>query len=81
MRLISIKNRQVVAIREAGREDSDTLLTFLHKTGGESDFLTFGPGELPVLATDMEAFLEESVKAKYRIMMLALVEGIVIGSL
>lgn len=81
MRLISIKNRQIVAVREAGREDSHNLLTFLHKTGGESDFLTFGPGELPVLAKDMEAFLEESIKAKNRIMMLALVEGKVIGSL
>jgi len=70
-----------VLIREAIKEDAPELIAYLHKIGGESDFLTFGSGELTVSVSDEEAMLEESRNAKNKIMILALVGNKVIGCL
>lgn len=68
-------------IREAIKVDAAELVVYLHKIGGESNFLTFGLGELLVSVSDEEAILEESHNAKNKIMILALVGNKVIGCL
>jgi len=62
-----------VQIREAVKEDATELVTYLHKIGNESDFLTFGPGELSVSVSAEEVILEESRNANNKIMILDLV--------
>ena len=81
MKSIYLKNGQTVLIREPIREDAPELVTYLQKIGGESDFLTFGPGEFSVSVSDEEAMLEENRNVKNKIMILALVENNVIGCL
>ena len=68
-------------IREAVKADATELVAYLHKIGGESDFLTFGLGELSVSVSEEAATLEESRNAKNKIMILALVGNKVIGCL
>lgn len=41
-------------IREAVKEDATELVAYLHKISGESNFLTFGPGELSVSVSAKE---------------------------
>ena len=81
MKTIHLKNGQAVLLREAIKEDASELVIYLQKIGNESDFLTFGPGELSVSVSDEEAILEESRTAKNKIMLLALVGSKVIGCL
>ncbi|MDI6878716.1 MAG: GNAT family protein [Desulfitobacteriaceae bacterium] len=81
MKLIQLKNGQTVLLREAVKEDAPELVTYLHKIGGESDFLTFGYGELSVSVNDEEALLEDSRNAQNKIMILALVGDKIIGNL
>jgi RimJ/RimL family protein N-acetyltransferase len=70
-----------VLIREAVKEDATELVAYLHKIGSESNFLTFGPGELSVSVSAEEVMLEESRNANNKIMILALVGNKVIGCL
>lgn len=81
MKSIQLKNGQTVLLREAVKEDAPELVTYLHKIGGESDFLTFGFGELSVSVNDEEALLDDSRNAQNKIMILALVGGKIIGNL
>ncbi|GAB6154454.1 hypothetical protein JCM17380_32040 [Desulfosporosinus burensis] len=81
MKTIHLKNGQTVLIKEAGKGDAPELVIYLHKIGAQSDFLTFGPGELAVSVSEEEVILEESRIAKNRIMLLALVGDKVIGCL
>jgi RimJ/RimL family protein N-acetyltransferase len=70
-----------VQLREAIKGDGPELVTYLHKIGGESDFLSFGPGELSISVSDEEAMLEDSRKATNKIIVLAVVENRVVGCL
>ena len=81
MKTIHCKNGQTVMLREAIVGDAPELVIYLQKIGAESDFLTFGPGELSVSVSDEESILEESRTAKNKIMLLALVGSKVIGGL
>jgi len=81
MKSIQLKNGQTVLLREAVKEDAAELVNYLHKIGGESDFLTFGYGELSISVNDEEALLEDSRNAQNKIMILALVGDKIIGGL
>lgn len=81
MKTIHLKNGQTVQIKEAGKGDAPELVIYLQMIGAQSDFLTFGPGELEVSVSEEEVFLEESRITKNRIMLLALVGDKVIGCL
>ncbi|MDP4159561.1 MAG: GNAT family protein [Bacillota bacterium] len=81
MKTIPLKDGQTVLLRESIKSDASELVDYLQKIGSESDFLTFGPGELSVSVSDEEAILEESYTAKNKIMLLALIGNKVIGCL
>jgi len=44
--LHSLKEISEVVIRKATKSDAKSLIDYLDIIGGESDFLTFGPGQL-----------------------------------
>lgn len=81
MNLIHLKSGETVALREAVKEDAPELVIYLKKISGESDFLTFGYGELSISISDEEALLEDSRNAFNKIMIVALVGDKVIGNL
>lgn len=81
MKLIHLKNGQAVTIKEGSPEDAPELVDYLTKIGGESDFLTFGPGEFSISVEEEELILEESLAAKNKLMLLALKGNKVIGCL
>jgi len=81
VRSIHLKNGQIAQLREAVKGDAAELVSYLHAIGGESDFLSFGPGELSISISDEAAMLEDSRKAKNKIMILALVKNKVVGCL
>lgn len=70
-----------IKIREAVKEDAPKVVDYLAKIGGETNFLTFGPGELITSVSDEEASIEEKCKAVNKVMIVAVVDDKVIGIL
>jgi RimJ/RimL family protein N-acetyltransferase len=64
-----------LVIREATVEDARSVLDYIHQVSGESDFLTFGPGELELTEQQEKDFLEKSVKTKNCLFILGPVNG------
>lgn len=70
-----------IKIREAIKEDAPKVVDYLAKIGGETNFLTFGYGELITTVSDEEASIEEKREAVNKAMIVAVVDDKVIGIL
>jgi len=60
-RKYELNNGHALLIREAAIEDARAILDYVEDISGESDFLTFGPGEFKLNEAE-----EEDVLRKYR---------------
>jgi RimJ/RimL family protein N-acetyltransferase len=78
---ILLDNGQTVVIREAVGQDSMPLIEYLGKIAEDTEFLTFGPGELNISHKEEEKLINEIFLAKNKIMLLAVAENEVIGCL
>ena len=70
-----------LSIREAAVEDARALLAYVEAVSGESDFLSFGPGEIEFNETQEEEFLRNYRDAENRLYLLGLINDTIIGSL
>jgi hypothetical protein len=52
-----LKNGRVLLIREVAVEDARALLDYVERISGESDFLSFGPGEFELTESEEEEFI------------------------
>ena len=50
-------------IREAQPDDATELLQYIEQTSGESDFLTFGPGEFSLTLEQERSYLQSCIDA------------------
>ena len=60
-----------VAIRKAETSDAAALIEYLNIIGGESDFLTFGPGEFGRSVEAEAVFIENALKKKNALFLVA----------
>ena len=81
MKTVRLTNGQVLSIREAVREDAARLIQYLEKIPYDTEFLTFGPGELTVSVHEQEKVIEESHKTRNKIMLVAEVNLEIVGCL
>ena len=56
-----LRNGRVLVISEAAVEDAGAVLDYVEGISGESDFLTFGPGEFELTAAEEENVLRKTV--------------------
>jgi len=80
-RKYELKNDHALLIREAAVEDARAILDYVEDISGESDFLTFGPGEFKLTEA-----AEEDVLCKYRdsanqLYILGLIDDTIVTSL
>ena len=75
------KDGRALLIREARGRDARTVLAYLDLISQETDFLTFGPGEFRLTQKEEFDYLEKCRAAENCLYLLALLEGIVIGTL
>lgn len=68
-------------IRKAVKEDAAALIEYLYKIGGESDYLTFGEGELNIPLEREEAIIEDSLSSDNALFLVAVIEGKIVGNL
>ena len=55
----TLKNGQQLVIRKAIKQDAAATIACVSKTGGETDFLTFGAEGFPGSVADEEKFIKK----------------------
>ena len=68
-------------VREAIPDDSAKLIAFLEGTSGESDNLSFGPGDLGISEEKEKKILDDFLKDDTDIYLIALMDDEIVGSI
>ncbi len=76
-----LKNGRVLVIREAAVEDARAVLDYVEGISGESDFLTFGPGEFELTEPEEEDFLRKYRDSDNQLYILGLIDDTVASAL
>ncbi len=80
-REVELPNGQRLLLRQAEVEDAPALLDYIQAIGGESDFLTFGPGEFELSLAQEEAALRAYRDADNQLYLLGWIDDALVGSL
>ena len=75
-----LKNGQVLVIREAAVEDARAVLDYVEGISGESDFLSFGPGEFELTQAEEEDFLRKCLDADNQLYIIGLIDDTVVST-
>lgn len=81
MKEYSLKNGSLLIIREARSEDAQAMIDYMKKLATESDFLTFGAGELAITVEDEAKVIRSKEEAENQLMLCACIEGELVGGL
>ncbi|MEX0361809.1 MAG: GNAT family N-acetyltransferase [Allomuricauda sp.] len=76
-----LKSGKILEVREAEESDADNLVAFAELSSGESDYLSFGPGEFNVSAEEEVEILKTYKEDKGKIFLVGFIDGEVVGSL
>lgn len=76
-----LKDGRTVIIRPAQQADAPAMLEYLEAIAGETDCITFGPGEFGGTLAQEEAYIEAMAQSDNSLMLAALVEGCIVGAL
>lgn len=76
-----LKGGGVILIREAVAGDARSVLDYVEVVCGETDFLTFGPGEFELGEAEEAEYLESCRAAEGVLYLLALIDGEIVGTL
>lgn len=80
-RTLPLRDGRLLVIREASIEDAPALLEYVEAVSGESDFLSFGPGEFGLTRPQEEEFLRYIVNADNELYLVGLVDEVIVSSL
>lgn len=72
---------QPVSIRPAEPRDAEALLAYIEKVAGESDNLTFGPGDFGLTLEQETQFLADAAQRSNSLYLVAEVNGMIVGNL
>jgi RimJ/RimL family protein N-acetyltransferase len=76
-----LKDGKRLTIREAQVEDAGALLDYVECISGESDFLSFGPGEFELSQAEEEDVLHTFRHAENQLYLVGLVDGVFVSAL
>ena len=80
-RRYELEDGSILQIRQAAVDDARALLEYVHAISGESDFLTFGPGEFELTVPQEEAFIRSCLASDNQIYLVGLVEDEMVATL
>lgn len=81
MKTYITKDGREVVIRPAVKADASKMVDYLQAIGSESDFLTFGPGELNIPVEREEIIIADCSHADNKLFLVAVLNGTVVGNL
>ena len=76
-----LNNGNVLLVREAAAEDARAVLEYVEAVSGESDFLSFGPGEFELTEAEEANYLRTCRDSENQVYILGLIEGEIVASL
>ena len=80
-RTIALRDGRTLLIRVAVPDDAAAILVYLEAVSGESDFLTFGPGEFELDEAQEAAYLRHAQAAPDQLYIIGTIDGEIIASL
>ena len=80
-RTLTLHDGSALVIRAGLPEDAAAMLTYLERISGESDFLTFGPGEFELTQAQEAAHLRAVLDAADQLHIVATVADAIVGCL
>lgn len=76
-----IQSDNKFVIRRAAEEDAEALVVYLNKIGGESDYLTFGEGEIGIDADQEREFIKNALNKQNSLLLVVVIDGKIVGNL
>lgn len=76
----NLQDGRELLIRSAGKEDAESLVSYLKKTAGETPYLIREPEEIKITKEQEEAFLEARSNSEGEVMLVAFVDGKHVGN-
>ena len=80
-RKYKLKNKSVLLIREAVVEDARAVLDYVEDISGESNFLSFGPGEFELTEAEEENVLRKYRESDNQLYILGLIDNTIVAAL
>ncbi len=80
-RILNTRDNQHLIIRHAESSDAALLLDYIEQVSGETNFLSFGPGEFEMNVEDEATYLDSCKTANNCIYLLAFVDQTLAGTL
>ena len=81
IKLVELRNQKTIIIRESKKEDALEYINYLDQIAVQTDFLTFGGGELVISQVDQELMIENSAKSENQLMVFAIMGEKIVGGL
>lgn len=81
MKIVKLLCGTEIMIRRAEVSDAEAMLVYLDQISRESDFLTFGPGELSTTLEEERHYLEHLQMRNNAIMLMAFMDGELVGNI
>ena len=79
--LVKTKDNRDLLIREAEKPDAALILEYIERVSGETDFLSFGPGEFELNEAQEAEYVDRCLKSDNCVHMLAFVNQTLAGQL
>jgi len=77
----TLKNEEVLKIRNGNPIDAEKMIDYLNIISTESDFLTFGKGEVKVTLEEERKIIEDCLISDNKLFIVAEANGRIVGSL
>ncbi|MDW7650730.1 MAG: GNAT family protein [Bacillota bacterium] len=80
MKSITLSDGRLVQIREAVTDDAANIINYLDKIAAETDYLTFGPGELRISEKEQKTFIRRCLDDPRRVLYVAETDEEIVGA-
>ncbi len=78
---VKLKNDIDLLIRSVEKQDAKYMITYMNKVSKETDFLTFGEGEIELTLEKEEGLIEELTKKDNNLFIVAIINNEIVGNL
>ncbi len=76
---IQLKNGQTCILRQPQEDDAQNILDYLNKISSETDFVTYGKGELNCTLEEEQMFIKSHLEDNNKMLIIAVIDGNIIG--
>ncbi len=77
----TLKNALQLTLRHGGADDAEALLAYINQIAGESENVTFGPGEFEMSVEDERTYLQQIIASPSSLYLIAEIEDEIAGTL